>query len=1038
MYSRIVSIIFLGVLLLASSLSVAESSCRYIFGSRLYYDIKALKRKNKESDFHPRFVDIAEERILQKRWNEEPDNIPKLLKFLLPQGVHFIKRQLYQPGSATTVKLGEWGNEIIARAHYKHGERVYHTNVAFSVRALIDNLKDGANHNWLVGKNANAAFLFLHGGGTKSTGFHVAGDIITHWSQYGVDVVSIDLPWHAQGHREFVDAETDIKIIGSFVKKYIPPHVPLFVVGHSWGSVFAEQLMRMTDRPSKEFSFHNNLMGVAMLSTAVDAAPGKSKQEKYAAYFKRLKESKRRSHTEAPEGELHIYENIVRDGKTSPLGGAYSMNVISQLDQTTPWHQGRKFIPGLMVVGTKDSLVYFGFEDLYEVYKKLANVEAHYLDKLMPHDPKGEIHEVGHDVFITLDPKTREPIVNVLLKNFIAKQLAFGVLKTNVVREIQSASNDNVLLKDTVIDTVRGLKSFDTLKDFLETDQFAQRVLDSEFLDNVYNNYINQSASFTLKKQKPVIPDFIRLMQLTANELSFREFIPEFVYYEEKETATYISYKKEKTHEQARKILEVLGNYSTPPRRIDHVLQEILNSSNKVDLSFLRTGIEFITVELFREGGEFKLNNKKVERALIALKEEIEKLIDPNLSSNKTLSDIHQQTKQILDEYDAFFASANSNSASNKISGLTDSVIKANSLDEVRRVVAPSQLPKPVLKKVMMLMEEYLTIKSLASFDYVPVLESFRTLNIPYKHRRKALDIIKQLPTVTENIKQRNEKYLEAIRERNRIRREYNTLLDDVKKNIKLLKDVFKNSNYRPPAILLEAHNRSAEELKEVVKAQEEMDKALDEVFREGEGLQDTKITEMLEERRSVIDNFISLYRQYILNRQTLRQELVVAGERGDMGVEFKNIITSLYGYGSGGRTSVVGPRNSYASLKSVVVDLAKAEVKVHYFQKLRRENKEEYNGLMNDLERIIAKHRQPGERELALVTDAANLFNVTEYPLIRLLNGEYGNIQLEGNREAVVRYIESNKHKGVSAKAVNHWKSLQSKVPPVLPTASD
>ncbi len=1038
MYSRIVSIIFLGILFLASSFSVAESSCRYIFGSRLYYDIRALKRKSKESDFHPRFENIAEERILQRRWNEEPD-IPKLLKFLLPQGVHFIKRQLYQPGHATAVKLGEWGNEIIARAHYKHGDRVYHTNVAFSVRALVDNLKDGANHNWLVGKNAKLAILFLHGGGTKSTGFHVAGDIITHWSQYGVDVVSMDLPWHAQGHREFVSAETDIKIIGSFVKKYIPPHVPLFVVGHSWGSVYAEILMRMTDRPSEEFSFHNNLMGVAMLSTAVDAAPGKSKKEKYNAYFKRLKQAERRSHTEAPRDELHIFENIVRDGKTSPLGGAYSMNVISQLDQVAPGHQGREFIPGLMVVGTKDSLVYFGFEDLYEVYKQLANVETHYLDKPMPHAPKKESHGVGHDVFSTLDPKTKEPIVNVLLKSFIAKQLAFSALKTSIVREIQSSSNDNGFLKDTVIDTVKGLKSFDALKDFLETNRFTQQVLGSEFLDTVYSNYMNQSASFTFKKQKPVIPDFIRLMQLTANELSFREFILDFVYYEEKETATYISYKREKTQEQARKILEALGNYNTPPRRIYHVLQEVLNANNKAGLSSLRTEMEFITVEIFREDGAFKINNKRVERALIALKEEIEKLTDSNLSSDKTLSDIKQQAKQILEEYDAFFASVNRNSASKKISGLTDSIINASNLNEVRRIIAPSQLPKPILKKVIVLMEEYFIIQRLVSFDYAPVLDSFRTLDMPYKHRRKALDITAQLATVIKNIRESNAEYLEAIKERDRIRKEHNELFDKVKQNIKLLKDIFKNSNYRPPAVLLEAHNRSAEELNGVVKAQRKMEKDLDEVFREGEDLQDTQITEMLEQKRDSIDQFVDLYRQYIRNRQTLREELIAAGERGDMGIEFKNIVTSLYGYGSRGRTSIIGPGNIYSSLKSIIVDLAKAEVKVYYFQKLRRENKVEYNGLMNDLERIIAKHRPSEEKELALVTDAANLFNVTEYPLLELLNGRYGTIQLDSsNREAVVHYIDNNKYKGVFSKAVNHWKSLQSRVPPLLPTASD
>ena len=252
MYFRIVYIFLLSILPLFSFLSY---SCEEIFGSR--------------------FVDVVEERALQKRWNEKP-KIPALLKFLLPQGVHFIKRQLYQPGNATAVKLGEWGSEVIARTHHKYEDRVFHTNVVFSTRALMDNLKEGGKHNWLVGKNATAAFLFLHGGGTKSTGFHVGANMVTRFSHYGIDVISVDLGWHGQGHREFLNVESDIGVLSSFVKKYVPPHVPLFVIGHSWGSVFSELIMRRTDRPTEEFSFHPNLQGVVILSTALDAAPGKS------------------------------------------------------------------------------------------------------------------------------------------------------------------------------------------------------------------------------------------------------------------------------------------------------------------------------------------------------------------------------------------------------------------------------------------------------------------------------------------------------------------------------------------------------------------------------------------------------------------------------------------------------------------------------------------------------------------------------------------------------------------------------------------
>ena len=1043
MYFRIVCIFFFSIISLFSFLSYS-GPCSDIFGSRLYYDSKVLQRVTESASLHPNFVDIALERSLQKRWNEEPDT-PKLLKFLLPKGVHFIKRQLYQPGNLTAVKLGEWGEEIIARAHYKHGDRVFHTNVAFSTRALLNNLNDGAKHNWLVGTKAKAAILFLHGGGTKSTGFHVGGNFISRFSQYGIDVVSIDLPWHGQGHREFLSAESDIRVLGSFVQKYIPSHVPLFVVGHSWGSVFSEILMRMTDRPPKDFLFHNNLKGTVILSTAVDAAPGQSKIDKYPAYFKRLKQAKIRSQTEAPEAELSIFTNIVRDGKTSPLGGAYSMHFISQLDQSAPIHKGKKYVPALMVVGTKDSLVYFGFEDLYDVYKKLVNVETHYLDKPMKHG-KGDIQGVGHDVFGALDPKTEEPIVPLLIRRFIAKQLEFDSLKKNLISEVRSSSHEGSF-KARVVESIDSTRSVEELKDFTDHNKTTLEIFDSEKLKDAYAKFIAKSekSSFNLEKVKsdklPLL-DFIRLMQLMGNDLSFREFLADFIYYDEQKTSTFILNKTTKQKEQIEKVQRVLGNYNTTSARVRYLLENILAAKRLRDLSDLYPEIEFVTT-LFSERNDKqsnkKINNENMRRDFITLKEEAERLVFPGAhsreSSNSQLSDIKHQVKQFLEKHSGFFPISNRNTFRK---GLIASIINSDNIKQVREQLESENLPPNVMRKTMLLMERYFITEALVSFNYVPLLDMFRELNMPYTRKARALNIIRKLHTVVSLRNERETAYLEANREKNKLKDQYNELLTEVKSNISKLKEIFRNANYQPPPSLVEAHNKSAAELKLVEKAQEEMDKVLDQVFREGEDLQESQVIKMLEERRPAIDNFINIYTQFIQNRRLLREKLIMAGETGKMGKDFKTIITSLYGYGSRGQESVVGPDNKYKALENKIISLAEAEAKVLRLDKLRKESLMEYNHLMNQLQLFVYGNKQIGAKDLELIQEASNLINITEYPLIEILNGEHGNIKLNGgtNKEEVIDYI--NNYKNIFSKAVNHWNSLQSRSPPLLPTVSD
>ena len=265
--------------------------CEGAFPSRLYFMNQVRDSVARDKELHSKFVHPIEEFRLSERWNEK-SSVPPFLDFFLPKGVSYIGHQLARPESAEAVKLVN-NDVIMARASYESYRdsvshpRTFATNVAFSPQALLSNIRDGKWHNWLVGSDASAAVLFLHGMGMQTAGAHIARRTIRDFRRYfeDVHVLALDLPWHAEGHRESTEHSLhEIEILSAFVKKYIPPHVPLFVWGHSGGTVFAQRLMTMTDGPQGGAFFHPNLKGIMLFSPAADAAPGKSREEKYKAF----------------------------------------------------------------------------------------------------------------------------------------------------------------------------------------------------------------------------------------------------------------------------------------------------------------------------------------------------------------------------------------------------------------------------------------------------------------------------------------------------------------------------------------------------------------------------------------------------------------------------------------------------------------------------------------------------------------------------------------------------------------------------------
>ena len=419
------------IILIFYPVFVKAGNCERAFPSRLYFINQAKESAIQDRKLHSKSIYPHEEQRLQRKWNSKP-TVPPVLDLFLPNDVNYIDHQLARPESSVSVKLAN-RDAIMARASYEYNDRVFVTNVAFSPQVLSSNMRSKDGKKWLVGSDASAAVLFLHGMGMQTAGAHIARRTIRDFRKHFEDihVLSLDLPWHSEGHREVLSSlSEEINLLSAFVKKYIPPNVPLFIWGHSGGTILARQLMLMTDGPLRGKFFHPNLKGIMFFSPVIDAAPGRSVAEKQKAFS----EGQRKGI--AKQSDSFIKDNpleVQHFEGSNLLGELYSMWMITQLNSTIPSHRGKEYTPSLMAVGIHDPLVFTGFPRALfrEYYDKLKNMPPpYYLDKLPLLSTK-TLEKVGHWLGEYMDPESGLPIQIALARRFMEKQLEINLDETN-------------------------------------------------------------------------------------------------------------------------------------------------------------------------------------------------------------------------------------------------------------------------------------------------------------------------------------------------------------------------------------------------------------------------------------------------------------------------------------------------------------------------------------------------------------------------------------------------------------------------------
>ena len=438
-----------------------------------------------------KFANPIREIEIAKNWNGITG--PKLLSDLLPEGIKFIDHSLPQANELGVVKTNSG-----YIAHVRATVRGIGTNMGINIGGLYDNLFR-PNNKSVVREEAKAVVVFIHGGGTKTTGHHVAISLLNYLHPYKVDVVSLDMPWHGEGPRvSFQSAKESLELMREYVKKYVAPSgKPIILAGHSMGGVVSDLYMR-------HFPKDDLFSAVIPLSTVADSLPGGTAAAKQARDYEIAVQNLKNPNI--PEGERDLSATLARQNKISPVCGMYCSMLMQGLDWKAPSHLGSDYLPALYIIGKGDAL-YQGFEKSFHgELETLSNVTLKVFDQrrdIRDRDASLPENPVGHLIFdhrphVEFDPK---------VSTEIRKKVISGTIKEAEFNQLRD----------------QGLIKVDpefTYKDLAEPETFV-------LMRNFISKIINLDLSNKEKIQQPILAT---VTQAWANNLAFREFATTFVF----------------------------------------------------------------------------------------------------------------------------------------------------------------------------------------------------------------------------------------------------------------------------------------------------------------------------------------------------------------------------------------------------------------------------------------------------------------------------------------------------------------------------
>ena len=466
-----------------------QQNCQSTFQSNPEKDartkiLKSMAETLDKSQATPKFRNPQEElQGILTGWGQKTSH-PMALQNALPEDIYFVNHVQNYSESIGVVKknVGTWASF----RYIPKDEPLKSTNIG----VLSDNLASwmGADKKYLAKKDSNAVMIWMHGGGTRTTGYQTGAQLTNDLKDFGIDVISITLPWHDEGPRhifrnpnEFFDWVNDI------VEKYVPADKPVFLSGHSMGGFLSDLAMRMSVDPN--FKLGKRVSGYIPLAPVADFAPGGSKKEKALLEENFEKKQKERYKDMSPV-DVEIFEEMIRDGKQSHLTFLFINLMMFYNDWSFPKDMGANLKPALVIVGKGDGLTYVGYEEQFDKYMKpLKNVDLQVIEPIVTKEIK---NHAGHVEI--LDKPTPD----------------------NLNRNNKGIKKTGYEVKDLILDFISQV----TGKEIIKEKQKAKG-----------KNTGNETAEQQLAKNTGTYASFLALY---ANNLAFRKFLDDNSYYLEK------------------------------------------------------------------------------------------------------------------------------------------------------------------------------------------------------------------------------------------------------------------------------------------------------------------------------------------------------------------------------------------------------------------------------------------------------------------------------------------------------------------------
>ena len=1059
--------------------------------SRLSFDYQAIQRAKNDQDRQPNFFDLAQEHVLVNEWNKRLP-VPSLLTALLPKDVYFINHQQYKPESSTVVKSAEMGNAIMVRAHWRHKKYSFDSNVVFSIRALVDNKEFHQKRNWLASERANAVIFYFHGGGTTTTGAHTVHNMLNHFKKYGIDVIAVDLPWHGEGHRQLLNNfEMEIEVLGAFAQKFIPHNVPVFVAGHSWGGAFAEQIMRMSDRPKSEFHFHPKLTGAIIMSTPITdlhginsyfakkagkesslsevVGGGKTLKEATTAnssadlsqVIRERQEGVNRLTREAlvnrvvdfPRDEHDIFNGMIMDGKISLLGGIYA-NIMFQMSQAMPAHRGKDYIPALMIVGKHDPLVYLGLEKPYEIYKELENITPIYLEELPLITNKEVWDKTGHLLAnrghgeLQKEEQNNSPVHFLEIQQFISEVLKSKALKdaennitqlktsapsADATKEQVEAYNIKLQKAESIRDTILNTPHYLSIEAERRINQLEKSSPPPNATQKQKQAYKNKKREAEKRRESDInipgnTPNIVYIIQNYANLLSFREFLSEYTLIQITKTNRYVEYIQRKP-ELIKEIQEALRPYS-PKAVVNQFLNKVrqLDSSN---LESIKQESQFLVDSVFIN----YIENQQLGQDLKQLDQQLSNLASS--FSKQDFQNVSQLATALLTKKHKEWLKPNK---TKRFPNTTSLVLKAETLTSAIENLKTLRLPHLEYEKVKQLLTEYHVAKNMTDekYRYIPTWDEVQSSGIKEGREEKVEEILKKIETTVQSQKKfiiENKETDQKIKE---LSKENNTLLNQEKKGIKhhisVVGKWLATANTNPPNSLRAEYENSELQFQQLLLAHTRMEEAVGEpigwhLFGTARPLKHSEILPVLRAREEDVKNFRELFTQYIQNKRELVRKTILAMEAGEMGSEARESVIALYGRGSDGIKPQIGSNSSYLEFIENTKKLAKSEALKYTNQNLIVAEQDTYNNLMNQLNNYL-------DNPSPAISQASNLFNTSKTKVSEvILSGKKdqveGDIHTLRGREKAMQVLKENT--AIFNHVIKSWGDLKSALPPPL-----